>query len=62
MRVIIDESKCSGCGDCVDVCPAEPCVFEIAEEKSRVVNEQECIDCGSCEDACPEEAIRLEDD
>ncbi len=62
MNIIIDEEKCTGCGDCVDVCPAEPNVFEIVEEKAKRVHPEECIDCGACEDACPEEAVTLEED
>jgi len=29
---IVDEEKCQGCGECVDVCPVE--VFELQNEKS----------------------------
>jgi NAD-dependent dihydropyrimidine dehydrogenase PreA subunit len=62
MNILIDEGKCTGCGECADVCPAEPNVFEIVAEKAKRVHPEECIDCGACEDACPEEAINLEDD
>jgi NAD-dependent dihydropyrimidine dehydrogenase PreA subunit len=61
MNVTIDKEKCTGCGDCKDVCPAEPNVFEIVDEKATTAHPEECIDCGACEDACPEEAITLED-
>jgi NAD-dependent dihydropyrimidine dehydrogenase PreA subunit len=63
MKVIIDEEKCTGCGDCHEVCPAEPNVFEVEEDvKAKVVNPDACTDCGACEDECPEEAIELEED
>ena len=56
----VDESKCNGDALCVDVCPAEPNVFEMVNEKSHVVHPEECIECGACEAECPEEAIILE--
>jgi len=62
MDIKIDQQKCTGCGDCVDICPAEPNVFEIVGDKARLVHLEECIDCGACEDACPEEAITLLED
>jgi Fe-S-cluster-containing hydrogenase component 2 len=32
----VDEEKCIGCGDCVDVCPVD--VYEMQDEKSVSVN------------------------
>jgi len=54
----IDIEACTGCGECVEVCPTE--VFEIKDEKSNIVQPEECIECGACVDACPEECITLE--
>jgi ferredoxin len=55
MAVNIDKGKCTGCGNCVDVCPVE--ALSIENEKA-VVND-ECIDCGACVNTCPEGAISL---
>jgi ferredoxin len=55
MAVNIDKGKCTGCGDCVDVCPVE--ALSIENEKA-VVND-ECIDCGACVNTCPNDAISL---
>jgi NAD-dependent dihydropyrimidine dehydrogenase PreA subunit len=41
----VDESKCVGCEECVDVCPVE--VFEMQDEKSVAVNAEECLGCES---------------
>ncbi len=57
MATIVDKAKCTGCGSCVDECPAE-CIT--IEDDIAVINNDECTDCGTCEDECPEEAIKVE--
>ncbi|HDY73806.1 MAG TPA: 4Fe-4S dicluster domain-containing protein, partial [Euryarchaeota archaeon] len=44
-----------GCGECVDICPAE--VYTLVDEKSVAANIDECTECCSCVEVCPEEAI-----
>jgi len=56
-KIEIDNEKCIGCGDCVDVCPVD--VYEIQDEKSVPVNAEECIGCESCIEACEQEAITV---
>jgi Ferredoxin len=67
----IDESKCSGCGKCVDRCPGE--VFRLKEtaedtnmqqsNRSKhhkyavIVNPEGCIYCDQCIDKCRRKAI-----
>ncbi len=72
----IDESACTGCGDCVLICPVE--VYNrfdagIGVRKAiykphpqavpdLVVKDPEhCIECGLCYDACGPDAIKRED-
>jgi ferredoxin len=61
MRVWVDEDLCTGCGLCVDKCPA---VFEmedgIAFAASRVPEDEE-VRVEDAIDECPVEAIILED-
>jgi len=56
-KIEVDEKKCIGCGDCVDVCPVD--VYEMQDEKSVPVNAEECIGCESCIEACEQEAITV---
>ena len=56
MAVIVDLSKCTGCGTCVSVCPSE--ALKIVDNKA-VCSEADCVDCGVCVDECPDKALRL---
>jgi NAD-dependent dihydropyrimidine dehydrogenase PreA subunit len=58
-NVIVDEDKCVGCEECVDVCPVE--VFEMEDGKSKPVNAEECLGCESCVEVCEESAITIEE-
>lgn len=52
-NIEVDKDKCTGCGECVDVCPSE--CFELVDGKSEVVNGDACVFCESCVEACPED-------
>lgn len=58
MIVEVDEELCIGCGSCADICPE---VFEIKDDKARVINSDGCArcDCGEAEASCPVSAITL---
>ena len=51
----VDSDRCTGCGDCVEVCPTE--AIALVEGKARV-DEETCIGCGACADECPQNAIQ----
>jgi len=56
VTVTVDEERCVGCRDCLDVC-----VFggmRMADEKAHV-NQDRCLGCGRCESVCPNEAIMI---
>jgi|WetSurMetagenome_2_1015567.scaffolds.fasta_scaffold1198258_1 Fe-S-cluster-containing hydrogenase component 2 len=55
MKATVDQEKCTGCGQCVDVCPIEA----IGLDNGMAVVSDECIECWACTDACPMEAISL---
>ncbi len=56
---IIDKSKCTGCGECVDTCPSG--VYELVDGRSEPVNMDECIGCESCVEVCEYWAITVEE-
>ena len=56
-EITIDKDKCTGCGECVDICPAE--VLELQDDKATAANIEECLGCESCVETCPESAIEL---
>ncbi|MFX0004346.1 MAG: DUF362 domain-containing protein [Candidatus Hodarchaeota archaeon] len=51
----IDEAKCTGCSNCVNVCLAG--CFEIVEKRAKVKTLEKCMECASCWYVCPEDAI-----
>lgn len=53
MAVVVDQSKCTGCGSCVSVCPVE--ALSIVNGKAEVA--ESCVDCCACISECPVEAI-----
>ena len=59
-NVSLDAEKCTGCEECVDVCPTE--VFEMKDEKSVIVESDECLGCESCVEVCESDAIAVEED
>ena len=58
---IVDESKCVGCEECVDVCPVQK-YLKCRDGKSVPVNAEECMGCESCVEVCEEDAITIEED
>ncbi len=60
MTPVVDEELCIGCGNCEAICPT---VFQLMEEKSKVIDPDSCdiVECcEAAEENCPVEAITLE--
>lgn len=55
-RPYVDKAACTGCGACVDICFAEPPVFDL-DGVSTVTGPERCYGCSACVMHCPAQAI-----
>jgi len=62
--IFIDDEKCTGCGECIRVCPKGPRIYRLVEKNGKTVAEVAdksfCIGCTICVTYCMPKAIRLE--
>lgn len=54
--IIVDQSKCVGCGKCEKMCP-EGAIKVI--DKKAVLDHSLCINCGRCVQNCPTKALSM---
>ncbi len=54
---LLDETRCTGCGDCVRVCPTV--CLEMVGPLPWLPRPDDCISCNLCGLICPTDAIRL---
>jgi fumarate reductase flavoprotein subunit len=54
---LLDETRCSGCGDCVAVCPTA--CLEMCGPLPSLPRPLDCIRCGVCAAVCPTGALVL---
>ena len=53
----LDVEKCTGCGQCLAVCPHE--VFALESGKASIADLDACMECGACAKNCPVEALSV---
>jgi formate hydrogenlyase subunit 6/NADH:ubiquinone oxidoreductase subunit I len=53
----LDETRCTGCGDCVAVCPTA--CLEMSGPLPWLPRPADCVSCAVCAAVCPAEAIIL---
>ena len=57
----IDQTSCTKCGQCLEVCPVDALTFVQDASSRRVQLDQEtCLGCGLCVKVCPNDALSLE--
>ncbi len=54
---VTDRKKCSGCGECVNICPFD--ARELKDLKGKTATN--CFGCGLCKYKCPENAIQMKE-
>jgi len=54
---LLDETRCTGCGDCVEVCPAR--CLEMDGPLPWLPRPLDCISCSLCVVVCPADALCL---
>jgi NAD-dependent dihydropyrimidine dehydrogenase PreA subunit len=61
MPPVFDYEKCTGCGTCEELCPADAIYMKDmdGQEGPYLRYPEECWHCGSCRQDCPEEAISI---
>ncbi|MBO6084119.1 MAG: 4Fe-4S binding protein [Candidatus Methanomethylophilaceae archaeon] len=57
--IVIDESRCNGCGLCVKACHEG--ALSIVDGKARMTDAMLCDGIGDCLPACPQDAISFKD-
>lgn len=55
IMIIINQEKCIGCGQCVEVCPFT--VLSMGADQKAVCSEKHCLKCMHCAIICPAHAI-----
>lgn len=61
-KPVIDAEKCTRCGTCVQVCPANPKALSFSKNKRKEppkYDYDKCIRCYCCQELCPDNAISL---
>ena len=54
---VLSAARCTGCGDCVAVCPTD--CLAMAGPRPWLPRPRDCVSCSACELVCPADAIRL---
>jgi ferredoxin len=56
--IAIDETKCTGCGDCIPACPEG--ALQVIDGKARLISDLFCDGLGACIGRCPTGAMTVE--
>ncbi len=53
--LVVDKTKCTGCGVCNSICPVE--AITVGDDEKANIDPDICMECYSCKDSCASEAI-----
>jgi formate hydrogenlyase subunit 6/NADH:ubiquinone oxidoreductase subunit I len=53
----LDETRCTGCGDCAVVCPTS--CLEMAGPLPWLPRPADCVSCALCVQVCPVQALEM---
>lgn len=56
-RFVVDEEKCTGCGNCIKACPMA--CLELVEGKPRYIEKMACLACSACVTHCEKGAMEM---
>ncbi|MDR0335679.1 MAG: 4Fe-4S binding protein [Planctomycetaceae bacterium] len=59
MTAVVEQTKCTGCGECVSTCPLDAIALKDDQGGKAFIDPDTCGECGACVDVCPVEAISL---
>jgi len=57
--IVVNETKCQGCGECVKICPSE--IYKLEGKRLIVGNADDCSGCQSCTSVCESQALTVTD-
>ncbi len=57
--VIIDKKLCTGCGECIRICPQRILFIDEKDNVCKVSDEKKCDKLRGCEHVCPTGAIKI---
>jgi ferredoxin-type protein NapH len=60
VRVGFVTERCTGCGNCLSVCPVEEVLTSQLERGARQVTAGDCTRCLACIDSCPSKALKID--
>ena len=60
-RVLIDDGACTGCGQCVQICPVDVLRFAPATGRATAAYPDDCDGCRLCVEECPAACIGIDD-
>ncbi|QWV93223.1 NapH/MauN family ferredoxin-type protein [Geomonas oryzisoli] len=59
LKVSFDRARCTGCGDCVAICPVPEVLDPLWSQESCRIRTGDCTRCLACIDSCAERALKV---